>query len=82
MPPLSPSQHLAPASTQSFSRHPHLELQPRLSFEQVLPRASVAWARPAGVREISSVDELRAVLRSRLPAAQPLYTRLDWWCDA
>ena len=45
----------------------------------MLPRASVASARPPGVREISSVAELRAVLASRPPATQPLYTRLDWW---
>ena len=49
------------------------------SLLEVLPRASVASARPPGVREISSVAQLRDVLRSRPPAAQPLYTRLDWW---
>ena len=49
------------------------------SLLEVLPRASVASARPPGVREISTVAELRAVLISRPPATQPLYTRLDWW---
>ena len=46
---------------------------------EVLPRASVSTARPPAVREISSVAGLRAVLGSRPPSTQPLYTRLDWW---
>jgi hypothetical protein len=30
----------------------------------------------------NQVAELRAVLTSRPPASQPLYTRLDWWYDS